>query len=124
MLNYLVEFSVCLLDKDKYLNRSEYISEYGRSRIENLSNVVKSLINSLSDYLNKALVYSDLRNVILNRKNYTENDSEYRWLSELSSSQILSCVDFDNLLPDFPLEEKADISYILSYQVDKVESIF
>lgn len=124
MLNYLVEFSVCLLDKDKYLNRSEYISEYGRSRIENLSNVVKSLINSLSDYLNKALVYSDLRNVILNRKNYTESDSEYRWLSELSSSQILSCVDFDNLLPDFPLEEKADISYILSYQVDKVESIF
>ena len=124
MLNYLVEFSVCLLDKDKYLNRSEYISEYGRSRIENLSNVVKSLINSLSDYLNKALVYSDLRNVILNRKNYTESDAEYKWLSELSSSQILSCVDFDNLLPAFPLEEKADISYILSYQVDKVESIF
>ena len=124
MLNYLVEFSVCLLDKDKYLNRSEYISEYGRSRIENLSNVVKSLINSLSDYLNKALVYSDLRNVILNRKNYTESDAEYKWLSELSSSQILSCVDFDNLLPVFPLEEKADISYILSYRVDKVESIF
>ena len=124
MLNYLVEFSVCLLDKDKYLNRSEYISEYGRSRIENLSNVVKSLINSLSNYLNKTLVYSDLRNVILNRKKYTENDTEYKWLSELSSSQILSCVDFDNLLPNFPLEEKADISYILSYQVDKVESIF